>query len=175
MTDQATSHEPINEVDHDQVNNDHDTTDPWDTRAQEMIVRTLLVGLRVSDQDRSRAFYQALGYTVVGTVPDTPFGSLTMLQLPDDPFVTIELVHDPTRPVTGTGGLNHLAIQTADLHATIATLEARGIQADPSRPTAGPDDPLVTMVRDPDGYLIELVQWPEGHADGLTADDFTTS
>jgi lactoylglutathione lyase len=28
------------------------------------------------------------------------------------------------------------------------------------------------MVRDPDGYLIELVQWPAGHADGLTADDF---
>jgi lactoylglutathione lyase len=137
-----------------------------------MTVRTLLVGLRVTDQDRSRAFYQALGYTVVGTVPDTPFGTLTMLQLPDDPFVTVELVHDPARPVTETGGLNHLAIKTDDLHATIATLAAHGIQADPARPTAGPEEPLVTMVRDPDGYLIELVQWPEGHADGITADDF---
>ena len=39
----------------------------------------------------ARAFYRALGYTVVGTVPDAPFGTLTMLQLPDDPFVTIEL------------------------------------------------------------------------------------
>ncbi|CAM3330737.1 VOC family protein [Stackebrandtia soli] len=135
-------------------------------------MRTLLVGLRVTDIDRSLAFYQALGYTVVGTVPDTPFGSLTMIQLPDDPFVTIELVHDPDRPVTETGGLNHLAIQTGDLLATIATLASHGIQADPERPTAGPDDPLVTMVRDPDGYLIELVQWPEGHGDGLTADDF---
>lgn len=135
-------------------------------------MRTLLVGLRVTDQDRSRAFYQALGYTIVGTVPDTPFGTLTMLQLPDDPFVTIELAYDAARPVTETGGLNHLAIQTNDLHATIATLAARGIQADPARPTAGPDDPLVTMVRDPDGYLIELVQWPDGHAAGMTADDF---
>jgi len=139
-----------------------------------MIVRTLLVGLRVTDLERSLAFYQALGYTVVGTVPDTPFGSLTMLQLPDDPFVSVELAHDPARPVTDAGGLNHLAIHTADLHATIATLAAHGIQTDPARPTAGPDDPLVTMVRDPDGYLIELVQWPEGHAEGLTADDFTS-
>ena len=135
-------------------------------------MRTLLVGLRVTDLDRSRGFYQALGYIVVGTVPDTPFGSLTMLQLPDDPFVTIELAHDPARPVTDTGGLNHLAIQTDDLHATIATLAAHGIPTDPARPTAGPDDPLVTMVRDPDGYLIELVQWPEGHPVGMTAEDF---
>jgi hypothetical protein len=34
-----------------------------------MTVRTLLGGLRVTDPDRSRAFDQALGYTVVGTVP----------------------------------------------------------------------------------------------------------
>jgi lactoylglutathione lyase len=135
-------------------------------------MRTLLVGLRVTDQDQSRRFYQALGYTIVGTVPDTPFGTLTMLQLPDDPFVTVELAYDPARPVTDTGGLNHLAIKSDNLRATIATLEAHGIQADPARPTAGPEEPLVTTVRDPDGYLIELVQWPDGHADGITAADF---
>ena len=137
-------------------------------------MRTLVVGLRVSDLDRSRAFYQALGYAVVGTVPDTPFGSLTMLKLPDDPFVTVELAFDPSRPITGTGGLNHLAIKTDDLAATIAGLAAKGIQSDPERPTAGPDEPLATMVRDPDGYVIELVQWPAGHPDGLTAKDFET-
>ena len=135
-------------------------------------MRTLVVGLRVTDQERSRAFYEALGYTVVGSVPDTPFGALTMLQLSDDPFVTVELAHDPARPITGTGGLNHLAIKTDDLRATIARLAERGIQADPPQPTAGPAEPLTTSVRDPDGYLIELVQWPAGHADGLTADDF---
>jgi len=45
-------------------------------------MRTLHVGLRVSDLDRSLAFYTAVGYTVAGTVEDTAFGSLTMLQLP---------------------------------------------------------------------------------------------
>ncbi len=135
-------------------------------------MRTLLAGIRVTDLDRSLAFYQALGYTVAGTVPETPFGSLTMLQLPDDPFVTIELVHDPARPVTDTGGLNHLALQTDDLLATIESLASHGTETDPTHPTAEPGDPLLATVRDPDGYLIELVQWPEGHPAGLTADDF---
>ena len=46
---------------------------------------------------RSLAFYTAVGYEVVGRVPETPFGRLTMLKLPGDDFVTIELVHDPTK------------------------------------------------------------------------------
>jgi hypothetical protein len=34
---------------------------------------------------------------MAGTVQGTVFGSLSMLQLPGDDFVTIELVHDPVR------------------------------------------------------------------------------
>ena len=47
-------------------------------------MRTLHVGLRVSDLERSLAFYTAVGYTVVGTVHGTAFGTLSMLQLPGD-------------------------------------------------------------------------------------------
>ena len=46
-------------------------------------MRMLHLGLRVTDLDRSLAFYTALGYAELGRVPDTPFGSLTMLKLPD--------------------------------------------------------------------------------------------
>ena len=38
-------------------------------------MRTLHVGLRVEDLERSLAFYTTLGYDVVGAVPDTAFGS----------------------------------------------------------------------------------------------------
>jgi lactoylglutathione lyase len=58
-------------------------------------MRTLHVGLRVADVERSLAFYAGLGYEVLGNVPETEFGSLTMLKLPGDEFVTVELVHDP--------------------------------------------------------------------------------
>ncbi len=67
-------------------------------------MRTLHVGLRVADLDRSLAFYQNLGYDVVGTVPETEFGSLTMLKLPSDPFVSLELVHDPGVGTSHPGG-----------------------------------------------------------------------
>ena len=45
-------------------------------------MRTLHVGLRVADQDRSLAFYSSLGYEVIGEVPVTELGSLRMLKLP---------------------------------------------------------------------------------------------
>ena len=35
-----------------------------------------------------------------------------------------------------------------------------------------PTGPRTCWITDPDGYRIELVQWPEGHADGITRADF---
>ena len=132
-------------------------------------MRMLHLGLRVTDLDRSLAFYTALGYAKLGRVPDTPFGSLTMLQLPDDPFVSLELVHDSARPVTDTSAVNHLVVQTDDLDATIADLAARGVPAEqPAEPGPGLRTSWLT---DPDGYRIELVQWPAGHTAGMTVAD----
>ena len=37
-------------------------------------MRMLHLGLRVTDLDRSLAFYTTLGYAELGRVPDTPFG-----------------------------------------------------------------------------------------------------
>jgi catechol 2,3-dioxygenase-like lactoylglutathione lyase family enzyme len=126
----------------------------------------LHVGLRVTDLERSLAFYSALGYAEVGGVPETEFGSLTMLQLPDDPFVSLELVHDPTRPVKDVSAVNHLVVQVDDLETTIADLATRDVTTEP-----GPGI-WTSWLTDPDGYRIELVQWPPGHPAGMTAADF---
>ena len=103
-------------------------------------MRTLHVGLRVSNLDPSLAFYRAVGYTVTGTVEGTPFGNLTMLQLPGDPFVTIELVHNPAKGKVELGtGINHLVIQVESLDAALADLAVKGIAADsPTDPDHGP-------------------------------------
>ena len=84
-----------------------------------------MLGLRVADPDRAVACYAALGYEVVGRVPESTSGQLTMLELPDDDVVSVELVFDPT----GAGS--------------------------------------------PDGYRVELVQWPTGRPDGITAADWS--
>ena len=59
-------------------------------------MKMLHVGLRAEDVDRWLGFYTTLGYKVVGAVPETGFESLTMLKLPGDEFVSVELVHNPT-------------------------------------------------------------------------------
>lgn len=136
-------------------------------------MRTLHFGLQVADLDRSLAFYAAVGYEVVGTVPGTAVGDLTMLKLPDDDFVTIELVSGPSRDgAPGGSGLSHFVVTVESLRATVADLVAAGLDvAAPDSPD-GTDDLLTTWITDPDGNRIELVQWPAGHADGLTAADW---
>ena len=133
-------------------------------------MRMLHLGLRVTDLERSLAFYTAIGYATIGTVPETGFGSLTLLQLPGDPFASLELVHDPARPVADIGAVNHLVIQVDDLSATVATLADRGVVAEPPA-ELGPGM-WTSWLTDPDGYRIELVQWPPGHPAGMTAADF---
>ena len=135
-------------------------------------MRTLHFGLRVADLDRSLAFYEAVGYEVVGRVPETPMGSLTMLKLPRDEFVAIELVHDPSSTDDDAiSGPNHFVIHVESMEATVAELAAAGHPAETPTSPDGSDDFLTTWIVDPDGNRIELVQWPRGHADGMTAAD----
>src|SRR3954452_4935316 len=136
-------------------------------------MRTLHLGLRVAEPERSIAFYTSLGYEVLGAVPETDLGTLTMLKLPGDEFVTLELVHDPTATAgrIEPRGLSHLVVQVEDLHATVHQLRARGIQAgEPGSPDDS-DAFWTTWTTDPDGYPTELVQWPRGHPDGMTRAD----
>ena len=134
-------------------------------------MRTLHVGLRVADVDTSIAFYASIGYEVLGRVPATELGSLTMLKLPGDEFVALELVHDPDSSQVGAGGISHVVIQVEDVHATVAHLASRGIRTEEPGSPDGSADFWTAWVTDPDGYRIEFVQWPDGHPEGMTGSD----
>jgi lactoylglutathione lyase len=136
-------------------------------------MRTLHFGLRVTDLDQSLAFYTAVGYVIVGEVPETELGHLTMLRLPGDEFVTIELVHNPgQREVEADTGLSHFVIKVESMTATLADLADHGIDVDTPTSPDGSEDFLTTWISDPDGTRIELVQWPAGHAEGLSEADW---
>jgi lactoylglutathione lyase len=137
-------------------------------------MRTLHVGLRVADLDRSLAFYTALGYEVVGEVPETDLGHLTMIKLPGDEFVAVELVHEPDGPTVGGNRLSHLVVQVESMDVTLSELAARGLDAEAPTSPDGSEDFRTTWIVDPDGNRIELVQWPADHPDGMTAADFAT-
>jgi lactoylglutathione lyase len=137
-------------------------------------MKTLHPAYRVRDLDRSADFYARVGFREIGRVAFADGSTLLMLNLPGDgEVVTLELVYDPRLdPLEIGNGFSHLAVQVDDLAATLADLAAKGIGVDgPHRP-GGDAGPRTAFVRDPDGYRIELVQWPPGHPDGITRADF---
>ena len=135
-------------------------------------MRTLHLALRVAHLERSVAFYTRVGYVVIGDVPATELGTLTMLKLPDEEYVSLELVHDPEQGRVAPGGLHHVVVQVEDVHATVAHLAAQGVPVEEPTSPDGTDDFWTAWLTDPDGYRIELVQWPAGHPAGMTPSDF---
>ncbi len=134
------------------------------------------MGLRVAHVEWSLAFYAALGYQVIGSVPATSLGDLTMLKLPDDPFVAIELVSGSSASASsGRDSLSHFVIKVESMEAVLADLAAAGIHPDvPPVSPDGSNEFQTAWITDPDGNRIELVQWPPDHPDGMTAADFRT-
>ena len=136
-------------------------------------VKTLFVSYRVTDLNRSLGFYTALGYAVLGRVEVGDGARLVLLRFPDEPAASLELVHRPgDGPVDVGRGFDHLAIQVEKLATTLETLTEAGLGPEPLQYPGGPHGPKTSWLTDPDGYRIELVEWPSGHPDGITAADF---
>ena len=136
-------------------------------------MRTIFAAYRVSDLERSLTFYTALGYRELGQVTfDGDGARLAVLGFPGEPVATLELVHRPGEGPVHPGGFDHLAVQVDDLTATRARLIDQGLDPSAVKRPGGADGPQTAWLEDPDGYRIELVEWPPGHAYGLTAADF---
>jgi lactoylglutathione lyase len=136
-------------------------------------MRTLHPAYRIADLATSLSFYTALGYRVVGRVDIGDGASLTMLKFPSEEVVTLELVHRPADgPVDNGSGFSHLAVQVDNLNATFDALSQAGLSPGPVERPGGLDGPQTSWLTDPDGYRIELVEWPPGHAAGITPADF---
>src|SRR5258708_38153472 len=93
-------------------------------------MRTLDLGLRVADLERSIAVYTSIGYEVLGDVPATDLGTLTMLTLPGDEFVALELVHDPAHGGVAACRLSPFVIQRRPVDATVSHRAAPGTPAE---------------------------------------------
>lgn len=136
-------------------------------------MKTLFVAYRVTDLGRSLDFYTALGYVELGRVTGGAGDGLVLLRFPDEPVASLELVHRPREGRVEVGsGFDHLAIQVDSLAATVQRLARAGLEPGAVQYPAGPDGPRTSWLTDPDGYRIELVQWPSGHPHGITAADF---
>ncbi|MEJ8571972.1 lactoylglutathione lyase [Microbaculum marinum] len=125
--------------------------------------RILHTMLRVKDLDRSVDFYtRLLGMSELRRM-EFPGGKFTLVFLgygDEDSEAVLELTwnweHD--EPYELGTGYGHIALAAPDIYETCAELEARG--CDIPRPP-GPmkhGSRVIAFIKDPDGYMIELVQ-----------------
>lgn len=124
-------------------------------------MKTILFALRVSDLERSLAFYAKVGYVSLGKVPFDDGSSLVWLRLPGETSVSLELVHRPADGPVQAGGFEHFAIEVESLSAAVSRLTEAGLEPGETE-LHGPDGPTTSWLVDPDGYRLELVEWPPG-------------
>ena len=117
---------------------------------------------RITDIDRSIAFYEALGFTESGRIPIRDEAINVFMNQPGDgEMPRLELTYnfgvDSYELGTGYG---HIAITTDDIDTALARLAEQGIE--PERPpyTIREGGNRLTFVKDPDGYRVELLEMP---------------
>jgi lactoylglutathione lyase len=116
---------------------------------------------RITDIDRSVAFYNALGFEEIGRIPIRDEATNVFMNQPgdgDSPRLELTFNHGKTDPYDIGTGYGHIAITVDDLDGTLSKLEEVGIE--PERPpyTVRDGGNRICFVRDPDQYRIELIE-----------------
>jgi lactoylglutathione lyase len=117
--------------------------------------------VRITDPEKSRAFYEALGFTFSRDMDIVRNGELEATNYffsMGDAENVLELTfnHDGRTYDLG-DAYGHIAIGVDDLDGSLGRLAEQGIEPerDPYRVREGGS--RITFVRDPDGYRIELI------------------
>jgi lactoylglutathione lyase len=115
---------------------------------------------RITDVERSIAFYEALGFAEVGRIPiGEEAVNIFMNQPGDGEAPRLELTYNfgVDRYEIGTG-YGHIAITAADLDATLGKLAAQGIEPEKPPYSVREGGSRLCFVKDPDGYRIEILE-----------------
>ena len=115
---------------------------------------------RITDIDRSVAFFRALGFEEVRRMPIRDEAINVFMSQPgdgDDPRLELTYNFGVASYELGTA-YGHIAITATDLDDTLKRLAAAGIE--PERPpyTVRDGGSRICFVRDPDGYRIEIIE-----------------
>lgn len=118
---------------------------------------------RVGDLPASIAFYARLGFTERRRIPIGDSATNVFLGLPGED-ARLELTHnDGTSKYDLGTGYGHIALALKDLDGLLRTLADAGIAPERAPYRVREDGPRLCFVRDPDGYRIELLEYPDSH------------
>jgi lactoylglutathione lyase len=113
---------------------------------------------RITDSDRSVAFYEALGFEKRRELPIRDEAINIFMGLPgDDDRLELTYNFGVDSYELGTG-YGHIALTVDDLDGTLEQLAGQGIE--PERPpyTVREGGSRLCFVSDPDGYRVELIE-----------------
>ena len=117
---------------------------------------------RITDPEKSRAFYEALGFTFareMDIVRDGEREATNYFFSIGDQESVLELTYNHDGRTYDLGsGYGHIAVGVEDLDGALAELASQGIE--PERPpySVSEGGSRLCFVRDPDGYRIELIE-----------------
>ena len=117
--------------------------------------------VRITDPERSRAFYEALGFRFerdMDIVRDGAVEATNYFFGIGDQDAVLELTynHDGRSYELGTG-YGHIALSVDDLGDSLARLHEQGIEPEREPYRVREGGSLLCFVNDPDGYRIELI------------------
>ena len=117
--------------------------------------------VRITDPAKSRAFYEALGFTFSREMDIVRNGEKEATNYffgIGDQQDVLELTfnHDGRTYELGTG-YGHIAIGVDDLDETLAALAEQGIEPEREPYRVREGGSRITFVRDPDGYRVEII------------------
>jgi lactoylglutathione lyase len=114
---------------------------------------------RITDPERSVAFYEALGLEKRRESPIRDEAVNYFLGVPGHELPELELTHnfgvDSYELGTGYG---HVALMVEDLDGTLERLAGQGIEPEKPPYSIREGGSRLAFVRDPDGYRVELIE-----------------
>ena len=115
---------------------------------------------RITDIDRSLAFYRALGFEEVRRMAIREEAINVFLNQPGDgekPRLELTYNFGVDSYELGTA-YGHIAITAEDLDATLARLAEQGITPEKPPYSVSEGGSRLCFVRDPDGYRVEIIE-----------------
>lgn len=115
---------------------------------------------RITDIDRSVAFYEALGFEEVGRIPIREEAVNVFMNQPGDgDMPKLELTYNfGVNDYDIGSGYGHIAITTDDLDAALARLAEQGIEPEKPPYSVREGGSRLVFVRDPDEYRVEIIE-----------------
>jgi lactoylglutathione lyase len=117
--------------------------------------------VRITDPERSRAFYEALGFTFERDMDIVRNGEKEATNYffslgRSESVLELTYNHDGRTYDLGTG-YGHIAIGVDDLDSTLARLGEQGIEPERAPYQVREGGSFLCFVRDPDGYRVEII------------------